>query len=123
MNIRLSLPPAHAIVPRYIRVGGGVVLRNSTFVCFIVLSLSFALGGCSVISGRSGLPPTKCITVQDGDCVTPEAFAESAAELVEEHRLHDNFQNQWGLDHIKAGVGLQQTSACSRARTPNPVPA
>ena len=72
--------------------------------CFIVLSLSFALGGCGTISGRSGLPPTTCIKVPDGDCVPPEAFAESAAEVVDEYRLDENFQNQWGLSHIKADV-------------------
>ena len=71
-------------------------------MCFVVLSLAFALGGCGPIGGRSGLAPAKCITVQDGDCVTPEAFAESAAESVEEYRLDGNFQNQWGLSHIKA---------------------
>ena len=64
--------------------------------------MSFAFSGCSTISGRSGIAPAKCITVQDGDCVTPEAFAESTAELVEEFRLDENFQNQWGLSHIKA---------------------
>ena len=114
MNIRLSLPPAHAIVPRYvpryIHVGGRVVLRNSAFVCFIVLSLSFALGGCSTISGRSGLPPTKCITVHEGDCVAPEVFTESTAELVEEYRLDENFQNQWGLSQIKADVAYSNLS-------------
>ena len=74
------------------------------FRCFIVLSLSFALGGCGTIGDRSGLPPTKCIEVPDGDCVPPEAFAESAAEVVEEYRRDENFQNQWGLSHIKADV-------------------
>ena len=70
----------------------------------MVLSLSFALGGCGAIGGRSGLPPTKCITVHEGDCVTLEVFTESSAEIVEEYRLDDNFQNQWGLSHIKADV-------------------
>ena len=68
----------------------------------MVLSLSFALGGCGAIGGRSGLPPTKCINVHEGDCVTLEVFTESSAEIVEEYRLDDNFQNQWGLSHIKA---------------------
>ena len=79
-------------------------------MCFIVLSLAFALGGCGPIGGRSGLAPAKCITVQDGDCVTPEAFAESAAESVEEYRLDGNFQNQWGLSHIKADTAYSNLS-------------
>ena len=46
----------------------------------------------------------------DGDCVTPEAFAESTAELVEEYRLDGNFQNQWGLSHIKADAAYANLS-------------
>ena len=64
--------------------------------------MSFALGGCSSISGRSGIAPAKCITVNDGDCVTPDAFAKSAAELEDAYRSVDAFRNQWGLEHINA---------------------
>ena len=71
-------------------------MRSPTFLCLI--ALSFALGGCL------GGGPAKYITVHDGDRVTPEAFAESAAEVVDEYRLDENFQNQWGLSHIKADV-------------------
>lgn len=73
------------------------------FLCFGVVSLSFALGGCGVI-GDSGLASAKCIAVQDGDCITPEAFAESAEEGVDVYRSIDGFRNQWGLEHIKADV-------------------
>ena len=38
------------------------------------------------------------------------AFAESTAELVEEYRLDGNFQNQWGLSHIKADVAYSNLS-------------
>ena len=77
------------------------MLRNRAFLFSIVLSLSFVIGGCSVIGGyRSRI--VECITVHDGDCVTPEAFAESTAELVDAYRQQDSFQNQWGLSHIKA---------------------
>ena len=64
--------------------------------------MSFALGGCGTISGRSGIAPAKCITVNDGDCVTREAFAKSAAELEDAYRSVDGFRNQWGLEHINA---------------------
>ncbi|MCY4442557.1 MAG: hypothetical protein OXE53_20410 [Deltaproteobacteria bacterium] len=36
--------------------------------------------------------------------MTPEAFVESGAELVDGYRSDVDFQNQWGLDHIKADV-------------------
>ena len=77
-------------------------MRSPTVLCLI--ALSFALGGCV------GGGPAKCITVHDGDCVTPEAFAESAAERVDEYRLDENFQNQWGLSHIKADVAYANLS-------------
>ena len=48
------------------------------------------------------VPP--CVPVHGGDCITPEAFEQSAAELVDGYRLEDNFKNQWGLDHIQAGL-------------------
>ena len=76
-------------------------MKNGLFVCAIVIFLTVALGGCGTIGGGRS---AKCITVNEGDCVTPEAFAESAAELVDEYRLDENFQNQWGLSHIKADV-------------------
>ena len=79
-------------------------MKIRLFLSSIVIFLTVALGGCTTISGRSGLAPAKCITVQDGDCVTPEAFTESAAELVDTYRSVDGFRNQWGLDHIKADV-------------------
>ena len=77
-------------------------MRSPTFLCLI--ALSFALGGCV------GGGPAKYITVHDGDRVTPEAFAESAAEVVDEYRLDQNFQNQWGLSHIKADVAYANLS-------------
>ena len=72
-------------------------MHRHLFVCSIFLSLLFALGGC-------GSRAAKCIGVHDGDCVTREAFAKSAAEGVDVYRSTDGFQNQWGLDHIKADV-------------------
>ena len=78
------------------------MVRSEAFICFVVLSLSFALGGCTYING--GSRPAKCITVEEGNCVTPEAFAESAAEGVDVYRSTDGFHNQWGLEHIKADV-------------------
>ena len=77
-------------------------MRSPTFLCLI--ALSFALGGCL------GGGPAKYITVHDGDRVTPEAFAESAAEVADEYRLDENFQNQWGLSHIKADVAYANLS-------------
>ena len=77
-------------------------MGSPTFLCLI--ALSFALGGCL------GGGPAKYITVHDGDRVTPEAFAESAAEVADEYRLDENFQNQWGLSHIKADVAYANLS-------------
>ena len=77
-------------------------MHSRRFLCFIVISLTAALGGCGPIGGGADPEPDSCVTVQDGECVAPEAFAESAADLVEEYRLAPGFQNQWGLDHIKA---------------------
>ena len=51
-----------------------------------------------------GCHPRRASRFHDGDCVPPEAFAESAAEVVDEYRLDENFQNQSGLSHIKADV-------------------
>ena len=86
-------------------------MKNGLFVCYIVIFLTVALGGCGAIGGGR---PAKCITVNEGDCVTPEAFTESAAELVDEYRLdanfQKNFQNQWGLSHIKADAAYANLS-------------
>ena len=75
-------------------------MKIRLFVCSIVISLTVALGGCGVGGGGSRI--AECITVHDGDCVTPEAFAESAAELEDTYRSVDGFRNQWGLEHINA---------------------
>ena len=86
-------------------------MRNPAFVCSIGLSLLLSLGGCGggggggarvVPSPVPSAPP--CVPVHGGDCITPEAFEQSAAELVDGYRLEDNFKNQWGLDHIQAGL-------------------
>ena len=77
------------------------MLRNRALFCPVVLFLSFAIGGCTFQIGR-GSRIVECITVHDGDCVTPEVFAESTAELVDAYRQQEGFQNQWGLSHIKA---------------------
>ena len=75
---------------------------------FAVLFLSFALGGCSAGGGGTlgdvATPVVDCITVHGGDCVTPEAFTESAAARVDAYRSVDGFRNQWGLEHVKADV-------------------
>ena len=77
-------------------------MRNQVVIS-LVLSLSFAVGGCAVPKGGgSRLTSTKCVTVHDEECVTPEAFAESAAELAEDYRRDRKFQRQWGLSHIRA---------------------
>ncbi len=75
-------------------------MKIRLFVCSIVIALTVALGGCGVGGGGSRI--AECITVHDGDCVTPEAFAESAAELEDTYRSVDGFRNQWGLEHINA---------------------
>ena len=83
-------------------------MRSSAYSAILVLTL--VLGGCGSIGG-GGTPavtetetpvPPPCIPVHGGDCVTPEEFARSAAELVDVYRGDDNFRNQWGLSHIKA---------------------
>ncbi len=85
-----------------------MLLRNPASIRFALLFLTFALGGCSGggggTSGGGGTPVVGCITVHGGDCVTPEAFAESAAQRASAYRSIDGFRNQWGLEHIKADV-------------------
>ena len=75
-------------------------MKNRLFACSIVIFLTVALGGCGVGGSRS----VERIPVHDGEHVTAEEFAESAAELADGHRSAVDFQNQWGLDHIKADV-------------------
>ncbi len=71
----------------------------------IVLGLVLVLGGCTtgtpVAEKRAEEP---CIRVHVGDCLAPEKFAESAAELAEAYRDEDEFQNRWELGHIKAAL-------------------
>ena len=64
------------------------------------------LGGCTTSGGnRTGgekRAEKPCIRVDAGDCLVPEKFAESAAELAETYRGKDDFRNRWELSHIKA---------------------
>ena len=68
----------------------------------VLLFLVLGLAGCGNIGGRSQLAPDKCIEVQGGECVEPEAVKAAAAEESEKYREAPGFQNQWGLTHIKA---------------------
>ena len=77
-------------------------MPNPVPIRFAVLFLSFALGGCSAEGGGNRV--ADCIMVHGGDCVTPEAFTELAAERADAHRSVDAFRVQWGLEHIKADV-------------------
>ena len=90
-------------------------MRNPAFICSIVLSVLLVLAGCGGGGGaRVGsrqptpeplpLPPTECIPVHGGDCVPPEDFPSLAENLVDDYRLHENFETQWGLRQIRAGV-------------------
>ena len=81
---------------------GSTALPNPVPIRFAVLFLSFALGGCSAEGGGSRV--ADCIVVHGGDCVTPEAFTELAAERADAYRSGDAFRVQWGLEHIKADV-------------------
>ena len=90
-------------------------MRNPAFICSIVLSVLLVLAGCGGGGGaRVGSrqptpeplppPPTECIPVHGGDCVPPEDFPSLAENAVDGYRLHENFETQWGLRHIRAGV-------------------
>lgn len=49
-------------------------------------------------------PPPPCIPLHSGGCVTAQVFEQSAAGLVGDYRLEDSFKNQWGLEHMDAGL-------------------
>ena len=49
-------------------------------------------------------PPPPCIPIHGGDCVTAQVFEQSADALVDDYNQEDGFKNQWGLEHMNAGL-------------------
>ena len=47
-------------------------------------------------------PPPPCIPIPDESCVSAEDFQAETESLAAEYREHVNFENQWGLGHVKA---------------------
>ncbi len=76
--------------------------RHPAISLLLVLALSVVLAGCASIGGRSRLASDKCIAVHDGECVQRGEFKEAAVEAGRKHHEDQNFQNQWGLAHVKA---------------------
>ena len=94
------------------------MVRIAAFVCPMAISMALALGGCGggggVGAGPVEAPPKtpeppppqplgQCIPLHDGDCVTAEAFEQSATDLVGDHTGETGFTNQWGLGHMNTG--------------------
>ena len=80
------------------------MFRRLVLVCSVVLSLALALGGCGGgEGGRGGGPPPPCIPIHGEDCVTAQAFRQSAEALIDGYASEDGFRNQWGLEHMNAG--------------------
>ena len=47
-------------------------------------------------------PPPPCIPTHDGSCISAEDFQAETESLATEYGEHVNFENQWGLGHVKA---------------------
>ncbi len=77
---------------------------GGAFGRLIVVVLMPVVGGCGTGDGNRtpGEPGPPCIRVHGGECLVPEKFAESAAELAEAYRGEDDFADRWELAHIKA---------------------
>ena len=69
-----------------------------------VVVLMLVVGGCGTGGGNRtrAEPGPPCIRVHGGDCLAPEEFAESAAELAGAYRGGAEFADRWELGHIKA---------------------